>query len=875
MTGDEYQSRARGHFSNFACAAAGGTRRKRATNWRPGHFVAMGTVLLMTLSGHATAATIAGAVTTAANSASEAPPTLSAAGCLSWVSTPTSWRPGHQGTATEGICRFVEAANTPPIVSVGKVEGSTCFYTATNVTGTGGLKDSSDLYNGSAHSGAQFATVTTGCNVSFVDYTQHDSLPSNAVLAGFDATGSRIGVCLVPNGEGAGSHLPGSAYLSGPRQGQCCCNAGYHERCTADEFALAVFAPPTLRHMDIAAATSDPLHMDTGLAKAPEAVRNASASSCVLWTTLGASGSKLTWVPGLQGKPSGFCRQVSLDSIPMGTNIGKTNGHDCYFTANVSGQIYPNDSPHRNGTSLAGFEIATVSPLCVVSFSAVPVVEDPDRPLQAIQVANDTVVAGFQSDASSLGLCLVPDGEGQGSKIPGQAYLSGPRQGQCCFSSGFREHCTSEGYLLAHWKPTPPPPPPKVRHFVVLLMDDQTFDKALGCMGLAGADGISPSSGRVLPKDPDDPAAGTVTVKCGQASPNVPNGGGGYDAFSAKFKPGAPMSAFPYAAQNDSYSYENGAKLAALDMLAPADLPVATALAKNFGSFNHLYNSVPGSAAANLMFALSGTSCGVARETAGFDQCGGDAPAFPQATIFDQMALEPAAGGNKTSFALFYNKTATDSARAWSAWPGVPMTSLTRFKDRVFSFDDFLAKAQMGSLPNVSVLTTMGAAPRGAGTRMTAADGEDVQKQVYEALRAGPGWNETLLFIVHIGDNETFYDQAVPPYEDVPADESSCTQRPGCSSGKFDFRRLGLRTTGLLISPWIPSGTVIQRPRQGRYNSSQFELTSILSTTRDLFGSEENYLLGPLTHRDAWSASFTELLTLNEPRMDAPIRLPS
>lgn len=801
-----------------------------------------------------------------------APPALSAAGCLSWVAAPTSWRPGHQGAATEGICRFVETANTPPIVSIGKVEGPTCFYTATNVSDMGGLEDSSHLYNGSAHSGAQFAAVTTGCNVSFVDYTQHDAFPSNAVLAGFDAAGSRIGVCLVPNGEGAGSHLPGSAYLSGPRQGQCCCNAGYRELCTADEtFPLAVFTPPALRRIDTAAAR------DVGVAKLPEAVHNASASSCILWTTVGASGSKLSWAPGVQGKPSGFCRQVSLDSTPMGTNIGKTNGHDCYFTANVPGVMQPNSSPRRNGTSLAGFEIATVSPLCVVNFTVVPAArEDSDWPLQA--VANDTVVAGFQSDASSLGLCLVPDGEGQGSKIPGQAYLSGPRQGQCCFSSGFRERCTSGGFFLAHWKPTPPPPPPKVQHFVVLFMNDQTFDKGLGCMGLPGADGISPSSGRVLPKDPDDPAAGTVTVKCGEASPNVPNhwpiGGGGYDAFSAKFKTGADMSTFPYAAQNDSYSYENMAKLAALEMLAPADLPVAAALAKNFGAFNKLYNSVPGSAAANVMFALSGTSCGMARETVGFDQCGGDAPAFPQATIFDQMALEPVAGCNKTSFGLFYNKTATDSARPWSAWPEMPMASLTRVKDRISSFDDFFAKAGSGSLPSVSMLTTIGAAPRGAGTSMTAADGEAVQKQIYEALRAGPGWNETLLFIVHIGENETFYDEAVPPYEDVPADESSCTQRPGCSSGAFDFRRLGLRTTGLLISPWIPSGTVIQRPRQGRYNSSQFELTSILSTTRELFGSEENYLLGPLTQRDAWSASFAELLTLDEPRVDAPVRLP-
>lgn len=32
---------------------------------------------------------------------------------------------------------------------------------------------------------------------------------------------------------------------------------------------------------------------------------------------------------------------------------------------------------------------------------------------------------------------------------------------------------------------------------------------------------------------------------------------------------------------------------------------------------------------------------------------------------------------------------------------------------------------------------------------------------------------------------------------------------------KFDFRRLGLRTSGMLMSPYIPAGTVFQEPQGG------------------------------------------------------------
>jgi phospholipase C len=84
-------------------------------------------------------------------------------------------------------------------------------------------------------------------------------------------------------------------------------------------------------------------------------------------------------------------------------------------------------------------------------------------------------------------------------------------------------------------------------------------------------------------------------------------------------------------------------------------------------------------------------------------------------------------------------------------------------------------------------------------------------KDIYEALRAGPKWNTTLFVNVYDDAGGT-YDHVVPPFEGVPDDEAPC-QAP-CRS--FDFRRLGLRSAAIAMSPWITKGRVIQ----GTYTTS-------------------------------------------------------
>ena len=144
--------------------------------------------------------------------------------------------------------------------------------------------------------------------------------------------------------------------------------------------------------------------------------------------------------------------------------------------------------------------------------------------------------------------------------------------------------------------------------------------------------------------------------------------------------------------------------------------------------------------------------------------------------------------------------------------------------------------------------------------------GESLIKRVYEALRSGPKWNETL-FIVTYDEHGGFYDHVPPPSENIPAPDDSKS-----FPDTFDFTRLGLRVPTLLISPWVQRGTVVSAPSasQKPTNSSEFDLTSIPATMKRMFGLKDF-----LTKRDAWAATFDDVFTRQDkPRDDCIEKLP-
>lgn len=84
-------------------------------------------------------------------------------------------------------------------------------------------------------------------------------------------------------------------------------------------------------------------------------------------------------------------------------------------------------------------------------------------------------------------------------------------------------------------------------------------------------------------------------------------------------------------------------------------------------------------------------------------------------------------------------------------------------------------------------------------------EGERLIKNVYESLRNGPKWNETLLIITY-DEHGGFYDHVSPPQEGVPNPDGKK------NFYGFDFNRLGLRVPMILVSPWIAKGKLVSEP---------------------------------------------------------------
>ena len=81
-----------------------------------------------------------------------------------------------------------------------------------------------------------------------------------------------------------------------------------------------------------------------------------------------------------------------------------------------------------------------------------------------------------------------------------------------------------------------------------------------------------------------------------------------------------------------------------------------------------------------------------------------------------------------------------------------------------------------------------------------------------------------------------------------PPDQSGC-----------DFRQLGVRVPAVVVSPWIPKGTV---------DHTQYDHTSVLRTIENLFG------ISSLTARDAAADDVLALLSMPAMRTDCMTTLP-
>ncbi|KAJ3321230.1 hypothetical protein HDV06_004455 [Boothiomyces sp. JEL0866] len=394
------------------------------------------------------------------------------------------------------------------------------------------------------------------------------------------------------------------------------------------------------------------------------------------------------------------------------------------------------------------------------------------------------------------------------------------------------------------------PVPSNIKNIIVLMLENRSFDHLIGSLkqqnwpeldGLNGNEtGITPNgtkfqvtqfSSEIEQFDPGH-SMGDITTQVYGSCCTVKNlqptmGGFGLNSQSSANKPVNLTTAL-----STTFGYHTN-----------DSIPVITTIASEFSLIDDWFSSVPGPTFPNRHFLHCATSLGLT-DNRQFKT------GLPCKTIYDNLdekniswRIYHAQAGDSTTL-MYYNRSNSPS-----------------FKSKMHPFRQFVTDIKNG---NISQFTYLDPDLSGADYHPPAhtAPGEAYVKQVYDAVRSSPVWNETLLLIT-FDEHGGFYDH-VPPPKNVPIPDNSTVQPP---SGDFAFERLGVRVPTILVSPWIPKRHVF---RSG-YNDRNFEHSSVSATLKRFFGLD-NYL----SNRDAWAVSFHSVTGgLQTPRTDCMLTAPS
>jgi phospholipase C len=172
-------------------------------------------------------------------------------------------------------------------------------------------------------------------------------------------------------------------------------------------------------------------------------------------------------------------------------------------------------------------------------------------------------------------------------------------------------------------------------------------------------------------------------------------------------------------------------------------------------------------------------------------------------------------------------------------------------------FADFLTDARNAQLPGYSFIEPryfdfFGMKANDQHPPHDVSLGELLIAEVYEALRNSPLWEQSLLIILS-DEHGGLYDHQPPPSTINPDGKNA-------TDPVFQFDRLGPRIPAVLVSPYIPKGTI---------DHQDYDHTSVLATVKKAFNLPDF-----LTQRDANAHTFEHNLSLEAPRSNTPATLP-
>jgi phospholipase C len=379
----------------------------------------------------------------------------------------------------------------------------------------------------------------------------------------------------------------------------------------------------------------------------------------------------------------------------------------------------------------------------------------------------------------------------------------------------------------------------QVNHIVVLMLENRSFDNMLGMLypkspsfdGLAGTESNLDSNGAPVPvwNSPGstpatlsipDPDPGELWVDINTqlfGMPTVPHP-----------TPTSTMVGFVknYESQATKTPGNYDPK-SVMHYFTSQQVPVISRLAQQFAVCDRWFASAPCQTWPNRFFVHTGTANGYENN---------DPPHFPyrMATIFNR--LEQA---GIDDWKIYFHDIAQSHALA----------NLWLLSDHFRYYDEFRDAAKTGSLPSYSFIEpryfTILRLPNDQQPHVVTM-GEQLIADIYNCLRAGPAWPQTL-FVITYDEHGGCYDHVPPPNAKPP---SSTATAP------FNFDRYGVRVPAVIVSPYVKQGTVLRPP-----GAVPYDHTSIIATLRKRFPA----LGPPLSARDAAAPDLGSALTLSEP----------
>jgi phospholipase C len=346
-----------------------------------------------------------------------------------------------------------------------------------------------------------------------------------------------------------------------------------------------------------------------------------------------------------------------------------------------------------------------------------------------------------------------------------------------------------------------PPGLEQLQHIVVLMMENRSFDHMLGSLKAVNPqiDGVTPdlsnpdTNGNAVQAQPLAEFQAQLQPDPDHHFPAVD-----LQIFGGSTDPNrvANMQGFVKSYFNQQKDVAHSQKI--MYYFAQNQLPVLTTLALQFAVFNRWFASIPGPTICNRAFAHYGTSFGrVDMNLIYLNE--------PFKSIYDRLI---GATPKHTSKLYYYDTTSST----------MEITNLLQNQPELFgTFPQFLDDCAKGNLTDYSFIEPNYNDHEGDSGEEVANDqhpdhnvqaGELFIAQVYNAIKSSPLWPNTALLIVY-DEHGGIYDHVVPPA--CKPDQFTASANDTGTGMPFAFDRLGVRVPAILVSPWIPAGTVVNR----------------------------------------------------------------